>query len=201
MRPLAAFAAEPDAATLQLLRRGGLVLVMRHALAPGTFDPPDFNVNVCSTQRNLSDEGRAQARRIGQWFARHQLKPAVVRSSPWCRCIDTATLAFGSAQPWTALASPVGSAASTNLQSQRELGLAIAASSAQAGRFEVWVTHQFVINDLAGVATDSGEGVLLRADVNAHANNIPNTNTIPNAHTIPNPNSATVHLVGRMLLF
>ena len=176
---MAAFAAEPDSATLQLLRRGGLVLVMRHALAPGTFDPPDFNVNVCSTQ----------------WFARHQLKPARVRSSPWCRCIDTATLAFGSAQPWTALASPVGSAASTNLQSQRELGLAIAASSAQAGRFEVWVTHQFVINDLAGVATDSGEGVLLRADVNAHANNI------PNAHTIPNPNSATVHLVGRMPLF
>lgn len=166
LTPFASFAAEPDAATVKLLRRGGLVLVMRHALAPGTFDPPEFNVNVCATQRNLSDEGRAQARRIGQWFTRHQLKPTTVLSSPWCRCIDTATLAFGRAQAWTALASPVGTASSTNLRSQRELALAVSAVSKQVGRFEVWVTHQFVINDLAGVATDSGEGVLLRTDAN-----------------------------------
>ena len=165
--PLTAQSAETDAASavaVKLLRQGGVVLVMRHALAPGTFDPPEFNLNVCSTQRNLSDEGRAQARRIGQWFTRHQLQPAKVLASPWCRCLDTATLAFGLAQTWAALASPVGAAPAANAQRQRELTMAISNITRRGGTFEVWVTHQFVINGLAGVATDSGEGVLLRAD-------------------------------------
>ena len=168
--PRAAFAAEPDTdTTVRLLRQGGVVLVMRHALAPGTFDPPEFKLDVCATQRNLSDEGRAQARRIGRWFARHQLKPTKVLSSPWCRCLDTAALAFGRVQPWAALASPVGRSADANLQSQRELALAMAVVGKQASGFEVWVTHQFVINDLAGLTTDSGEGVLLRADASSAA--------------------------------
>lgn len=149
---------------MRLLRAGGVVVAMRHALAPGTFDPPEFKLGDCRTQRNLSDEGRAQAKRIGQWFERHQLKPDAVRASPWCRCIDTATLAFGSAEPWSALASPRGGTPSNNAQTQRELALAVAvaARSQQAGRFEVWVTHQFVLTDLAGVAADSGEALLLK---------------------------------------
>ena len=78
-----------------LLRKGGVVLAFRHARAPGTFDPPAFRLADCSTQRNLSDEGRAQALNIGQWFKARDLRPAKVLSSPWCRCIDTAILAFG----------------------------------------------------------------------------------------------------------
>ena len=58
-----------DDATAAALRRGGLVAAFRHATAPGTFDPPGFKLDDCSTQRNLSDDGRAQARRIGAWFA------------------------------------------------------------------------------------------------------------------------------------
>jgi phosphohistidine phosphatase SixA len=73
-----------------LLRTGGAVVAFRHALAPGTFDPPEFRLGDCGTQRNLSDEGRAQARRIGAWFRDRSLAPARVRSSPWCRCLDTA---------------------------------------------------------------------------------------------------------------
>jgi hypothetical protein len=61
-----ALAADPDVPAL--LRAGGVVLGIRHALAPGTFDPPQFRLGDCSTQRLLSDEGRAQARRIGEWF-------------------------------------------------------------------------------------------------------------------------------------
>ncbi len=95
------------------LREGGVVIALRHALAPGTFDPPGFRLGECSTQRNLNDEGRAQARRIGHWFAERGLVPAQVRSSPWCRCIDTATLAFGRAEPWAALGSPHGTAEAT----------------------------------------------------------------------------------------
>ncbi len=154
-------AAMPDVAAL--LREGGVVIAFRHALAPGTFDPPNFKLGDCSTQRNLSDEGRAQARRIGSWFNERGLRPAQVRSSPWCRCIDTATLAFGTAAAWPALGSPRGASESTNAESLRELRAAVAAASAQPGRFEVWVTHMFVLSDLAGTGTSSGEGLVLRA--------------------------------------
>lgn len=56
---------------------------------------------------NLGDEGRRQARQLGAWFAARQLRPARVRSSPWCRCVGTARLAFGDrVEPWAALGSP-----------------------------------------------------------------------------------------------
>jgi hypothetical protein len=153
-----------DDEVAKLLREGGALIALRHALAPGTFDPPDFRPGVCSTQRNLSEEGRAQARRIGEWFNQRGLKPARVRSSPWCRCLDTATLAFGSAEPWAALGSPRGATESTNAQSLAELRRSLALASTPGRPFEVWVTHMFVLSDLAGVNTASGEGLVLRAD-------------------------------------
>lgn len=149
------------------LRQGGVVIAFRHALAPGTFDPPGFQPGVCSTQRNLSDEGRAQARRIGEWFQASGLKPARVRSSPWCRCLDTATLAFGQAEPWAALGSPHGAAETTNAESLEVLRQGVAA--VPRGRFEAWVTHQFVLNRLAETNTSSGEGLVLRADASGAA--------------------------------
>ena len=156
--------AAADDEVAKLLREGGAVIAFRHALAPGTFDPPGFKPGVCSTQRNLSEEGRAQARRIGEWFKAAGLQPARVRSSPWCRCLDTATLAFGSTEPWAALGSPRGASESTNAQSLAELRRALAAASAPRRAFEVWVTHMFVLSDLAGTNSASGEGLVLRAD-------------------------------------
>lgn len=76
----AATAADGTAAAEALLRQGGVVLALRHALAPGTFDPPGFRLDDCRTQRNLSDDGRAQARRIGNWFASRYLVPAVLKA-------------------------------------------------------------------------------------------------------------------------
>jgi Histidine phosphatase superfamily (branch 1) len=157
-------AAAADDEVTRLLRDGGAVIAFRHALAPGTFDPPGFKPGVCSTQRNLSDEGRAQARRIGAWFKASGLQPARVRSSPWCRCLDTAALAFGTAEPWAALGSPRGATESTNVQSLAELRGALAAASAPRRPFEVWVTHMFVLSDLAGTNSASGEGLVLRAE-------------------------------------
>jgi phosphohistidine phosphatase SixA len=154
-----AWAQAPDAAAL--LKTGGLVIAFRHALAPGTFDPPGFRLGDCSTQRNLNDEGRAQARRIGAWFKARALQPAAVRSSPWCRCVDTAGLAFGAAQPWSALGSPRAGTEETNAQSLGELRSALQAATRQPGRFEVWVTHMFVLSDLLGANSASGEGLLL----------------------------------------
>jgi phosphohistidine phosphatase SixA len=159
--PAAALAAEP--APTALLREGGLVLAMRHALAPGTFDPPEFRLGDCGTQRNLNDEGRDQAKRIGAWFTERGLRPARVRSSPWCRCMDTAQLAFGSAEPWAPLGSPRAGTETTNTQSLDALRAALREASGRHGRFEVWVTHMFVLADLVGQNTAVGEGLLLRA--------------------------------------
>lgn len=150
-----------DEAVAGLLRQGGVAIAFRHALAPGTFDPPGFRIDDCSTQRNLSDEGRAQARRIGAWFRDRGLAPARVRTSPWCRCVDTATLAFGSAERWPALGSPHGTGDDARARQLSELRRALAALP--SGRFEVWVTHQFVLQDLAGTSTASAEALVLRA--------------------------------------
>ncbi len=152
-----------DDSLLPRLRAGGCVVAFRHATAPGTYDPPGMRLGECSTQRNLSDEGRAQARRIGAWFSARQLAPARVRSSPWCRCVDTAQLAFGAVEPWAALGSPRAGTEETNARSLAELRAALSEAGRQRGRFEVWVTHMFVLNDLAGASTASGEGLVLRA--------------------------------------
>lgn len=146
------------------LRTGGVVIAFRHALAPGTFDPPGFRLGDCSTQRNLDDAGRAQARRIGAWFAQRSLRPARVRSSPWCRCVDTATLAFGAHEVDPALGSPRGYTEATNAESLRQLRRALAAAAARRGRFEAWVTHMFVLSALVGEGSASGEGLVLRSN-------------------------------------
>ncbi len=160
LRPSAARAAEADGPVAVWLRTGGVVIAFRHALAPGTFDPPGFRLGECSTQRNLDDEGRAQARRIGAWFRARGLVPARVRSSPWCRCVDTATLAFGDAERWGALGSPHGAPAGQRARQLAELRSALAA--VPAGRFEAWVTHQFVLQDLAVTSTAPAEALVLR---------------------------------------
>jgi phosphohistidine phosphatase SixA len=154
-------AARASDAVRDLLVRGGVVLAMRHALAPGTFDPEGFRLDDCSTQRNLNEEGRAQARRIGAWFRAQALQPARVRSSPWCRCLETATLAFGRGERWMALASPARSDAQERAQRLQELQRALAA--VPAGRFEAWVTHQFVLQDLAASSVSSAEALVLQA--------------------------------------
>ena len=151
-----------------LLRKGGVVVVFRHALAPGTFDPPGLRLGDCSTQRNLSDEGRAQARRIGEWFRERQLQPAAVRSSPWCRCMDSATLAFGTTEVWAALGSPHGAPETTGTRHLHELRKALVNASARSGRFEAWFTHMFVQSDLANDSTRSGDALVLQA--HQHAN-------------------------------
>jgi hypothetical protein len=74
------------------LRSSGHFALIRHALAPGTLDPPGFRLDDCATQRNLSPEGRAQAVRMGDLFRSNGIASARLYSSLWWRCIDTATL-------------------------------------------------------------------------------------------------------------
>ncbi|MBR1227433.1 MULTISPECIES: histidine phosphatase family protein [unclassified Bradyrhizobium] len=82
-----------DAAAWSALRAGGHVALMRHADAPGGVgDPPGFRIDDCATQRNLSAKGRADARRIGARLKSEGIAVDQILTSPWCRCMDTATL-------------------------------------------------------------------------------------------------------------
>lgn len=158
---LAGRADADDEALVAALRAGGVAVLLRHALTePGVGDPPGFRPGVCSTQRQLSAEGRAQSRRIGAWFASRGLKPAAVRSSAWCRCIDTATLAFGTQQPWPALDSFFGERARADGQNA---AMSAALARIDVGRFEVWVTHQVNITAFNGESVAMGEGWVVRA--------------------------------------
>ena len=144
-----------------LLRQGGCVLLLRHAQTePGVGDPPGFSLSQCSTQRNLSAEGRAQAQRLGTWMRSQGLTPQAVRTSAWCRCRDTATLAFGSATDWRALNSFFGSRSNEPAQT-RELRQTLQA--VRPGTWEAWVTHQVNISALTGEFTSMGEALIVSA--------------------------------------
>ncbi len=146
------------------VRSGGVVLAFRHALAPGTFDPDGFKLGDCRTQRNLNDQGRAQATQTGEWFKQRQLAPVQVLSSPWCRCMDSARLAFGRVKPWAELGSPRGAIEATNAAALKTLKHAVAKAASQPGRFDVWVTHMFVLSPLADTPVQSGEALVLAPD-------------------------------------
>lgn len=162
--PAAALAgrAAADEAIVAALRAGGVAVLMRHALTePGIGDPPGFRLSVCSSQRQLSAEGRAQSQRIGAWFAARGLQPAAVKSSAWCRCIDTATLAFGTQQPWPALNSFFGERSRADGQNA---AMHAALARIGRGRFEVWVTHQVNITAFLGESVAMGGAWAARAD-------------------------------------
>lgn len=157
---LPARAGDPEAA--EALRAGGCVFLLRHAATePGIGDPPNFKLAVCSTQRNLSALGRADARRIGEWFKQRGLVPREVRSSAWCRCQETARLAFGQAQVWAPLNSVFGDR--LPLPDQTET-LRAALKRLQPGAFEVWVTHQVNVTALTGQSPAMGEGFVIDPD-------------------------------------
>ena len=73
-----------------LLKKSDHVMLMRHALAPGVGDPAGYTLQECKTQRNLDGKGRQQAQRTGQWLNAQGVKEAMVFSSAWCRCKETA---------------------------------------------------------------------------------------------------------------
>ena len=79
-----------------LLKGGGQVVLMRHAVTtPGVGDPPGMRLDDCPSQRNLTDEGRRHARRTGDTFRERGAVVDRLLASPWCRCLETARLAFG----------------------------------------------------------------------------------------------------------
>ena len=142
----------------------GYVLLLRHSLAPGVGDPENFRVSDCSTQRNLSEQGRQDAREIGKWLQRREIKIARVESSRWCRAKETAQLLnLGKVRPNRNLDSLFQE---TNLEAHpqtRNIRRQIVSHRAKTGLL-VMVGHFVNIAAVTGAGVDSGEGVLVKAD-------------------------------------
>ncbi|RYF32920.1 MAG: histidine phosphatase family protein [Comamonadaceae bacterium] len=154
-------AAHAQSAVPALLRAGGCAVLLRHGQTdPGIGDPPGFRLGDCASQRNLSQAGREQSTRIGGWFRARRLVPTAVRSSAWCRCIDTAELAFGRHALWSPLSSTFDDRA---LEPAAADAMRAALASIPAGRFEVWVTHQVNITALTGEFASMGEAAVVDA--------------------------------------
>lgn len=154
--------AQTDDPFWRLLREGGCTVLMRHAQTEaGVGDPPGFTLGQCRTQRNLSASGREQSRRVGDAFRREGIAIASVRSSAWCRCVDTAQLAFGRHALWPALNSFFQGQGDSDAQT-REVLDTVAALRAPVNW--VLVTHQVNISALTGEYPAMGELFATRPD-------------------------------------
>ncbi|MGD9290525.1 MAG: histidine phosphatase family protein [Desulfobacterales bacterium] len=152
-----------QAEMIERMQSGGHILMIRHALAPGTGDPANFRIGDCSTQRNLDEGGRQQARDIGDWLRSNGITRARVYSSQWCRCLETAKLLdLGSVTELPALNSFY------ELVQNREPNLRalekFIAEQPSGGELIIMVTHFVTISAIADEAVSSGEGVLLKLD-------------------------------------
>ena len=150
-----------SASRAQLLtawRQGGVLLIRHAATESGLGDPPGFAIGQCRTQRNLSEAGRQASRALGAWLQSQNFKPDAVRSSQWCRCQDTARLAFGAYEDWSALNSTFAGQGDPAAQQK---AMRDRLSALPAGRTEVWVTHQVIMSGLTGAYPGVGEGFLV----------------------------------------
>jgi len=155
---VATAAERPSTPLWQGLATGQYVAVMRHATAPGTGDPDDFALGDCSTQRNLSAAGRAEARAIGARFRAHGIESASVRSSQWCRCLETARLlGIGRVVPTPAL----NSFFEDRDEGAAQTAAVVALLDNWADGPRVLVTHQVNVTALTDVFPASGEIVVV----------------------------------------
>jgi len=141
-----------------LLREGEHVVLLRHANAPGAVDPTDFDIEKCSTQRNLSERGKQQARKIGALFAARAAPTERVLTSRYCRTKETARLAFGDAEEFAPLDPPPADEEARKEQLDAVLGKVRDYSG--SGNL-VLVTHLETIQALTGQSAREGEALIV----------------------------------------
>ena len=141
------------------LEDGEKLIFIRHAYAPGSGDPNNFNLNDCSTQRNLSKEGKKQAQKIGKFFINNNIKIEKVFSSEWCRCKETAEIAFKDYSIKNFLNSFYSSKYKKNKTKQIE-ALDNYVQQLKSKQNIVLVTHYVLISEVLNYAPSSGEIVV-----------------------------------------
>ena len=161
--------------TQSLLKEGGKLIFIRHAIAPGGGDPVDFDILRCETQRNLSKEGITQSKNIGKFFSENNIQIDKVLSSEWCRCKQTAKYAFNNYETKSFLNSFFSQKFAHNKDKQvKELKDYLI--NWEGKKNLILVTHYVVISETLNVSTSSGEIVITDRNFNVLAS----INTINN---------------------
>ena len=154
------FSADNESLLWDALTSGDHFALLRHTLAPGTGDPPEFRLGQCKTQRNLSNKGRDQAGKIGGRFRENNIFEARIFSSQWCRCLETAKLLkLGQIEELVALNSFFGQYERRDSQTDMLLEWL---KVQDLDRPFILVTHQVNITALTGIYPDSGELVIVQ---------------------------------------
>ena len=151
--------ADTEFQVLKNLKNGGNLIFIRHAYAPGGGDPDHFEINDCSTQRNLSEDGRKQAKNIGNYFKKNLIPIDKVISSEWCRCKETAEIAFRKFETNNFLNSFFSEKFSKNKKKQIK-NLKKYINEWDGNKNLVFVTHYVVISEILNYAPSSGEIVI-----------------------------------------
>ena len=154
-----------DDKILNSLKEGKKLVFIRHALAPGNGDPNNFDINDCSTQRNLDKNGIEQSKRIGLFFKNNKIKIDKVLSSEWCRCKDTAKYAFKNFETFNALNSFYDVRFAANeLKQIKDLKNYI--KNWDDDKNLVLVTHFVVISSILNKGSSSGEIIISDKNLN-----------------------------------
>ena len=141
------------------LQKGGKLIFIRHAYAPGGGDPDNFDIYDCTSQRNLSDSGRVQSQKIGNFFKKNKISIGKVYSSEWCRCKETASIAFKKYKTKNFLNS-FFSAKFANNRKKQIIDFDKFISTWDKNQNLVFVTHYVVISEILNYAPSSGEIVI-----------------------------------------
>ena len=157
--------ADLDQNLIKEFQEGGKLIFIRHAYAPGSGDPKNFNLSDCSTQRNLNDIGREQSKKIGNLFSKHNIKINNIYSSEWCRCKETASIAFERFETKKFLNSFYSPQYAKNRKKQvREFRDFINLWNKKDNL--IFVTHYVFISEILNYAPSSGEIVITDKNFN-----------------------------------
>ena len=141
------------------LEKGEKLIFIRHAYAPGNGDPDSFNLDDCFTQRNLSNDGKKQAQKIGEFFTKNKIEIDEVISSEWCRCKETAKIGFKNFSTNSFLNSFYSSKFQKNKGKQiQELNNYI--KNLKNKKNVIFVTHYILISEVLNYGPSSGEIVV-----------------------------------------
>ena len=151
--------ADSNQTLIKELQKGGKLIFIRHAYAPGGGDPDNFDINDCSTQRNLSESGRIQSQKIGSFFKENNISIVKVYSSEWCRCKETASIAFENFETKNFLNSFFSSQFAHNRKKQ-VIEFEEFLNNWDQNQNIIFVTHYVVISEILNYAPSSGEIVI-----------------------------------------
>ena len=148
-----------DDKILKSLKEGKKLVFIRHAIAPGNGDPNNFDINDCSTQRNLDENGIEESKKIGLFFKNNKIKIDKVLSSQWCRCKDTAKYAFKNFETFDALNSFYDEKFAEN-ETKQIKDLKNYIKNWNSDKNLVLITHFVVISSILNTGSSSGEIII-----------------------------------------